>query len=168
MAFREFEQAIVSPALKHVAAHWNEARGERNMPAWSDIKPARIVAELPIIWCYTYDRANDSFTGRLAGDQIERIFGKAFRGLPMTEAYPESDYQRLFNRSKRVVNELAFYRGEGTVFRHINHLGYGERIMMPLAADGVLGDALLGVTDYKYVNNIGFVPGPDIEQWFSL
>ena len=47
------------------------------MPAWQDIKPARIAAQLPIIWSYSYDQGTDEFTGRLAGDRIVQVFHSA-------------------------------------------------------------------------------------------
>ncbi len=168
MSFQEFEQAIMSPALKHVAEHWNNARGARAMPSWNDIQPSQIAAELPIIWSYKYDRTADAFTGRLAGDQIAKIFGKSFRGIPMAEIYPDKDFWRLFVRSKRVVCEPALYRGEGMVFSHVDHYGHGERIMMPLASDGIVGDGILGATKYQ---SVGGPPATDLlerEVWFSL
>ena len=91
MTFQAFEQSIETPDLKHVAQHWNNVRGARTMPGWSDIVPSRLAAQLPLIWSYRYDRAADAFTGRLAGDQIERKFGKTFRDTPMTELYPPKD-----------------------------------------------------------------------------
>jgi hypothetical protein len=72
--FADFERSITSPALKRVASHWNVARGDRLVPAWPDIKPASIASELPIIWYYSYDPANDQLTGRLAGDRIIQMF----------------------------------------------------------------------------------------------
>src|SRR5271157_976920 len=85
MSFRAFDLAIMSPALRHIAEHWNDARGSRAMPSWDDIRPSQITAELPIIWSYKYDRTAEVFTGRLAGNRIEEVFGKSFRGSPMAE-----------------------------------------------------------------------------------
>src|SRR5690349_19775003 len=61
MSFEQFQRAIVSPALKNVAAHWNAVRGPRFMPAWPDIKPAAIAPQLPIVWSYRYDWNHDAF-----------------------------------------------------------------------------------------------------------
>src|SRR6202012_3167313 len=54
MPFAQFEESIGSVALKNLARNWNEARGDRTMPDWSDIKPSQISNVLPIIWAYTY------------------------------------------------------------------------------------------------------------------
>lgn len=168
MNFHAFEQAIASPALKYVARHWNQVRGSRAMPSWADIQPSQIAAQLPIIWSYKYDRTTDVFTGRLAGDQIEQIFGKNFRGAPMSALYPEEDFPRLFARSKRVVCEPALYRGEGMVFKHVDHYGHGERIMMPLADDGIVGDGILGATHYKSFKGKHAADLPETETWFPF
>ena len=168
MGFQDFIQSIVSPELIRVAQHWNAARASRAMPGWNDIRPSQIAVLLPIIWTYKYDRITDSFTGRLAGDLIEHIFGKSFRGKPMAEMYPEKDYPRLFARSKRVVCEPAFYRGEGMVFKHVDHYGHGERIIMPLADDGILGDGIFGATVYKSISGAPADDAQENETWFPL
>lgn len=168
MGFDAFFSAIASEDLKKVAAHWRCARADRAMPGWRDIRPTAIAPQLSLIWVYRYDRQADAFTGRLAGDTIEQIFGKSFRGTPMTEIYPEADYPRLFARAKRVACEPAFYRGHGTVFRHVDRWGEGERIMMPLADDGTNGDGLLGATHYDCYRGTPEGEAVEIEGWFGL
>ena len=93
MSFKEFEQAIVSPGLKRVANHWNEARDANRMPSWKAIQPKAIAAQLPLVWVYDYNRAAKQFTGRLSGDQIDRMFGKNLKGVPMSDLYPAADRQ---------------------------------------------------------------------------
>ena len=149
MSFEAFELAIVSPALKTVARHWNETRGARVLPGWSDIRPGAIAPQLSIVWSYRYERETDSFIGRLAGERIEAIFGKSMRGLPMKQAYPEDEFPELFARSKRVLQEPSLMRGHGVVFRHLHRYGTGERIIMPLGEDGVTGDGIFGATEYN-------------------
>ena len=168
MSYQNFFAAIASSDLKKVAQHWQDARGTAVMPGWNDIQPARIAAQLPMLWVYRYDRDTDLFTGRLAGHNIESVFGQSFQGTPMTEIYPPEDYPRLFARAKRVTCEPAFYRGEGMVFRHVDHYGHGERIMMPLAADGATGDGVLGATVYQSVWRPVVQDIPESEVWFPL
>jgi hypothetical protein len=144
--FLAFVGSIVSPALKQVALHWNEARDGRKMPAWSDIKPSAIKAQLPIVWAYKYDAQKDEFIGRLAGDQIVSIFGKSFRGLPLSDAHPAEAFAWIFALLKKVVSEPALYQYDGRVFSQLNRYGAGERIMLPLSADGRESDGILGAT----------------------
>jgi hypothetical protein len=168
VSFEDFEGAIESPALKQVALHWSVVRGKRQMPGWNDIQPMKIANQLAIVWSYSYDLVADAFTGRLAGLRIEQKFGKSFRGTPMEDLYPEKDFARLFARAKRVVCDPAFYRGKGMVFRHLDQIGSGERIMLPLAADGVHGDGLIGATDYRLVYDVTGDEPVESDDWFAL
>lgn len=171
MGFAAFLDAISSPALKTIARHWQDARGARGaMPGWSDLRPSRIAAQLPIIWSYRYDPVSGEFTGRLAGDRISQIFGKNFRGMPMAQVHPPEAFPWAYGLCRRVVMEPALYRYAGRVFPQLDRLGLGERIMLPLASDGALGDGILGATEYHYPR-----AGPDpsdgragTESWFAL
>lgn len=168
MSFRAFFDAIASPDLRQVAQHWDEQRGARPMPGWEDIRPARIAAQLPFIWVYKFDRAAGLFTGRLAGDRIEQVFGKSFRGTAMGDLYAPADYPHLYARGKRVVCEPAFFRGAGMVFKHMGRIGRGERIIMPLAEDGTLGDGIFGATIYKWLSDTPTEIEEEAESWFAL
>ncbi len=167
LSFADFHSAIQSPRLRKVAQHWNTARGGRPMPGWNDIRPSQIAGELANIWVYKYDRQSGLFTGRLAGHFIEQVFGKSFRGTPMTEIYPPAEYPRLYERSRRVVCEPAFFRGEGMVFSHVERIGQGERIMLPLAEDGEHADGILGATIYEAFAG-QMAQAEEAETWFSL
>ena len=168
MGFDAFFSSIISQDLRKVAQHWHDARAMRPMPGWKDIRPSAIATQLPLIWVYRYDRATDTFVGRLAGDSIEQVFGKSFRGTPMKDIYPEADYPRLFARARRVTCEPAFYRGTGTVFRHVDRYGEGERIMLPLSDDGVQGDGLLGATIYDSYRGVPSDRAVETEAWFAF
>jgi hypothetical protein len=169
MSFAEFEKSIASVALKSLALHWNEARGNRTMPAWSDIKPRQISKALPIIWAYTYDVQNDAFTGRVAGDRVVEAFGKSFRGLPLAAIQPPEAFPWVHRLLLRVVTEPAAYRGTGRVFQQFERYGHGERIILPLG--GAHGGGVLGATDYHrsdIVPGISAAPVSESETWFPL
>ena len=169
MSFAEFEKSIASVALKNLARHWDEARGNRTMPAWCDIKPGQISNVLPIIWAYTYDVQNDAFTGRVAGDRIVEAFGKSFRGLPLAAIQPPEAFPWVHRLLRRVVTEPTAYRGTGRVFQQFERYGHGERIILPFG--GAHGGGVLGATDYHRSDLVpGVSAGPvgESETWFSL
>lgn len=143
----DFEKSIISPNLRIVAAHWLAARRGREMPAWAGLMPSAIKAQLHIVWSYNYDAATDTFTGRLAGEGVATIFGKNFHGLPMSEVRPKANYPSLFAQCKRILTEPALFHGVGMTFGHRDKSCAGERIIMPLSADGLVGDGLFGATD---------------------
>ena len=169
--FSEFFESISAPSLKAIAAHWQEVRGSKRIPSFGDLQPRALKSHLPIIWSYKYDRASRSFTGRLAGDRIALLFGKNFRGLPLVEAHGPDAISTIYAGLSRIILEPAAHRGWGKVLKHQDQFGMGERIMLPLANDGVNGDEVLGATEYLLPQIIPGVPVQSIseeEAWFIL
>jgi len=148
MSFQDLLAVIASPKLRDVALHWDAARGTRRIPAWKDIDPSAIAPHLPIVWAWKYDRDTDTFVGRLAGDTIVEAFGRSPRGVTMQEFFGEKWHAQFFAKHKRIVTQPAFTHESGQVLIHTQHYGQGERIIMPLAADGVTGDGIFGATEY--------------------
>jgi len=167
VSFDTFLTAVAAPALRDVALHWQAARGAKRMPGWTDIDPAAIARHLPIVWSWKYDRLTDTFTGRLSGEDINAIFGKSIRGVPMREFFADWQYDLIFARHKRVVTEPAFAHGSGPVFIHARRYGVGERIILPLAADGVHGDSILGATVYRITSDDRSHPALRVEPKFE-
>lgn len=171
MNFLEFCQSIASPALRAVALHWHEARGNKTMPAWADLNPKAIAAYLPLVWAYKFDAEVGDFVGRLAGDRIARAYGKSFRGLTLGEIHTSPDGYRTGRMLLgRVMDEPAVFFGHGRVFQVDGEFRSGERIMLPLSGDGATGDGVFGATE------TGALPAlhqpvqgyNDIGDWFSL
>jgi len=171
VSFQQFLQSIRSSRLVSVAKHWDEARRGKRMPGWGDIRPSVIKAQLPIVWSWRFDDVSQQFVGRLAGNEIERAFGQSFRGRAMADVFKDHDYEKFRARHTRVMQEPALFIGRGLVFRHLKRLDVGERIVMPLAEDGVQGDGVLGATDAKtrvgQVNDELVREGEE-ESWFAL
>lgn len=171
MVYADFERAIVSPALKEVAAHWNAARGLRRMPRWTDIRPSAIAAHLSLVWSFKYDAAQGTFTGRLVGERIARHIGKDFRGLSLAEAYPADALGWVTVLFNQVVREPALYAHAGPLFHQMGQPHPGERILLPLSEDGVTADGVLGATILHEATSMPLTlvaPDPMAERWFSL
>ena len=169
--YAEFENAIASPALKQVAQHWRAICRPNRLPGWSDLRPSAIKAHLPIVWSYDYDAGLDDFVGRLAGVEITGVSSKPFKGTRLSELRPDDKYPRPLIRARRVVQEPALYRGLGLVYRTGGNSGFGERIVMPLAAQGSHPAGIFGATEYKslaeWLHSSSDVKG-ESESWFSL
>lgn len=136
-------------SLRDVAIHWNEARGVRPMPAWSNIKPQAIARHLPSIWSWKLDPETGVCIGRLAGELIVNAFGESPRGKRDDIFFKDRGGDMIIARHNRVMREPCFYHGIGSVFSHANRTVKGERIIMPLAEDGVTGDGIFGMTVYN-------------------
>jgi len=170
--YAEFENAISSPALKQVARHWRDiSESAGRLPSWPDLRPSAIKAHLPIVWCYDYDAALDDFVGRLAGVEITGVSSKPFKGTRLSELRPDDKYPRSLIRARRVIREPALYRGHGSVYRVGGNSGFGERIVMPLAAQGPNPPGIFGATEFKSLAE-WLLSSSDIkaenEHWFSL
>ena len=164
MNFEAFFAGIVSPDLQAIAAHWNDARNARRMPAWGDIDPVAIGRRLRHVWSWRYDRTADRFIGRLAGDEIVLAFGKSPRGVSMSEFFAPEVYRAFLPWHRRVVLEPALAYGAGKVYSRIDRNFTGERIVMPLAEDGAQGDGILGATVYLATAGVGAAPSSADEK----
>lgn len=170
-AYAEFEKTIISPALKQVAQHWHAICQPGRLPGWTDLRPSAIKAHLPIVWSYDYDPALDDFIGRLAGVEITGVSSKPFKGTRLSELRPDDKYPRSLIRARRVLQEPALYRGHGLVYRTGGNSGFGERIVMPLAAQGSHPAGIFGATEFKSLAE-WLTTASDVkcesESWFSL
>ena len=164
VSFQAFYAAIESEDLRVLARHWEAVRGRRRMPAWRNIDPVEIGRSLRYIWSWKYDRTSDAFIGRLAGEEIDRAFGKSLRGMRMEDFYTPEIYHLAFPRHRRVVNEPGFMRGKGMVFVRLGLSAIGERIVLPLSEDGEEADGIIGGTYYRPVPEplAGRGPGQDL------
>jgi hypothetical protein len=163
MSFETFFESVRSDALRALAREWKAARGSRRMPAFRDIDATAIGRHLRYVWAWRYDRESDSFTGRLAGEEIDRAFGKSLRGMAMNVFYEPDVFGLVFPRHRRVVTEPSFFHGTGMVFARMGYTMEGERIGLPLSEDGENGDGIIGGTYYSALPDpeLQRRPGPD-------
>ena len=171
MSLERFEHSLESQALRKILRHWAEARADRRMPGWEDLKPSAIKDQLAIIWCWRFDSATREFIGRLAGERIEFVLGTSIRGKSMKDVFAHHDYELAYQRHLRVVTEPAFFRGHGLVYRHLDRFDIGERIILPLAKDGEHADGIIGATDFQ--SSFGapseeVLHGAEVAEWFTL
>jgi hypothetical protein len=149
MSFALFLSAIKDTALLDVAAHWNTARGNRLMPGWSDIDPVGLGRNLPIVWAWRYDAGLGTFVGRLAGEEIIAVLGVNIRGRRIETCFRPDAVDVVCQRYRTVIEGPKFMYSYGTVFARSGGNGVGQRIVLPLATDGVHSDGVLGATVYR-------------------
>lgn len=74
---RESDIASIPSALvREMNAYWQEKRGERSLPAWSDIDPSQIPRLLPNMIVIGVEHGPLRFRYRLAGTQIVEFRGE--------------------------------------------------------------------------------------------
>ena len=170
MSFQELLAAIKSDRLRAVAAHWQEARGVKQAPSFSDLRPGVMAKQLPIVWCYRYDEARSEFVGRLAGEAIARAFDIPFKDTPMSQLQSNHGHSRFADRARRVVSERLAFRGTGLMFKQQDRYAVGERIIFPISNNAGDADSILGATDHHFegFSSSGAMPSDETEEWFSL
>jgi hypothetical protein len=134
--------------LKLIARHWRGICRDR-LPNWSVIRPSEIKGQLPIVWYYDYDPIADDFIGRLAGIAITSVSSRPFKGTKLSELRPSDNFPRAVIRARRVLHEPALYKGYGIVYKAVESCGFGERIVMPLAAHNGNQAGIFGATEYR-------------------
>lgn len=169
--FSAFMDAVKSPALKAVAAHWGEARGGNLMPSWSDLNPAKIAPHLRIVWSYRFDSGSDQFFGRLVGERLNKIIDGKFSGVALSALHPPDTAKWVDTLCRRAITTPALYAYSGEILVHQDLRLPGERIVMPLAANKHSADGVLGATDC--VVPLGeraslVAPQEAAETWISL
>jgi hypothetical protein len=168
MESRDILKRINSHKLKRVLEHWWEIRGNRLMPAWQDIRPAKFKEALPIVWSYRYDPVEDEFLGGLAGEEIRRLLGGPIKNARFRNVH-KADPQ-FSPRIKRVLSGPALFFGRGLLFKQRRRLCYGERIILPFSGEDGQAAGIFGATDFKFA--FQYQSGPEtcgeVEYWFDL
>jgi hypothetical protein len=167
--FPEFRSKVASPALQAIADHWRHACADNPMPSWSDLSPSHLAPYFTRLWAFKYDRVAGDFSARLAGNRAMVGFGKSFRGTPLKDLHPPHIFELAQAHMTKVVTGPAFYYCTGKLFKAGSQEFEGERVMLPLASNGRLGDGVLGATDFPSRATTGSVEllVGKIE-WFSL
>ncbi|HET7085244.1 MAG TPA: PAS domain-containing protein [Rhizomicrobium sp.] len=141
--------SIESPGLRAVAEHWREARGSKRMPRWADLSSAVLAPYFKLLWGYQYDPKTGEFTGGLTGEHIKDWLGTKFSGARLLDIHQPSAFREAQSILTQTVSSPSAYRSSGRLFTVGNHTVNGERIALPLAANGVTADGILGASDYQ-------------------
>ena len=160
--FECFLHRVASPALRAVAWHWHEARENNRMPSWADLSTSALSSHFKMLWGFQYDPETGDLTGRLSGDKFAKWVGSDFQGgrlqdlfsrtacegAPPSRLYSRAMYQEAKQILTRIVTTPLAARSSGRLFRVGDFVVTGERIGLPMAADGKTGDGILGASDY--------------------
>lgn len=126
--------------------HYLDVRGLRLMPRRKDIDALRLGPVLPYIWLSDYEKAHNTFRYRLAGEEVNAVFGARITGLLLSDMVMGERFSAVNGLFLRVLNERMALHAEGPVYRCTDRMTLGERLVLPLSSDGVTADGLVGVT----------------------
>jgi hypothetical protein len=138
--------AIRSQRLRTLLEHYLEVRGARRMPSRRDIDALRLGPVLPIIWISEYEPAAGTFRYRLAGEEVNQVWGRSVAGCLLSDFVQPERFKATNDAFLKVLREEAALVASGPVYRCTDRIGLGERLVLPLSSDGETADGLLGAT----------------------
>jgi hypothetical protein len=144
-----FKALMEDRRLSLVFEHWLAARRDKPMPAWSQIDAVAIAPALPTVWAWRFDRSTNQFRGRLAGEEVLAKLRPRFRGRLLEEVFRPEVLGIVKARYCRIVDESACVHLRGSLLLSDRTEVLAERIMLPLAENGVDADGVFGVTIYR-------------------
>lgn len=157
---------IKTPRLRTLLEHYLEVRGDRRMPSRRDIEPLRLGPVLPIIWISDYEPAAGTFRYRLAGEKVNEIWGAPVAGRLLSEFSPPERFEATNEMHLKVLRDEAAIIASGAVFRCSGRVGLGERLILPLASDGVTADGLIGATHREPTIDLELAPTSELITTF--
>jgi hypothetical protein len=165
----EFERVLNSPALRAVVKHWDQARGDRIMPTWADLSSSALSPHFQLLWGFHHDPQSNEYTGLIAGGHVSEWLGANFWGARLQDIHPPHVVEEARRFFDKILTEPAAGWCSGRLFTMAGRAVTGERIALPIAADGIRAGGILGATDYEYLP----VTGPvelihENVDWFSL
>jgi len=157
---------IRTERLRMLLEHYLEVRGDRRMPSRRDIEPLRLGPVLPFIWVSDYEAAAGTFRYRLAGEQEKELWGQPVSGRLLSEFSPPERFSATNETFLKVLREEAALIAHGAVFRCSGRIGLGERLILPLASDGVIADGLIGATYRESTTDLELAPTRELVATF--
>ncbi|MGD1876401.1 MAG: PAS domain-containing protein [Kiloniellaceae bacterium] len=169
--------SIKSQRLRALLEHYLEARGSKRMPARQDIDAMQLGPVLPIIWVNAYEPGAGTFRYRLAGEEVNDIFGGSVAGRLLSDFVQGDRFEATNRNFLKVIGEQVALLASGPVYRCADRIAMGERLALPLSSDGETADGIIGATardalvDFSAVSmsaqKVDFISIDDLEQVFK-
>ncbi len=136
---------VLPDLLQEFLGYWDSKRGDRELPARSDIDPADIKHMLPGICILDIEYNDTGFNRarfRLAGTEIIEMAGFEVTGHYVDEIVAEEIYQEIQEQFKGLVssNKPSYRR-----FRWPGSPREYERVMVPVGEPGSRPKQLIGM-----------------------
>ncbi|GAB4364023.1 MAG: hypothetical protein Kow00114_20430 [Kiloniellaceae bacterium] len=151
-----------SAAVIDLLNAWKAARRGRLVPLKRDFDPLAVFPLLPDLWIYHYERKENVFRCRLAGERINAAWGRSIAGKTSREIFGAPDDGIIVTIWKKILETPLVHYGRlerlsGT------RLYTAERIVVPLAEASGSPDYVLGLSLYS-LGGSGDVKPPTIPE----
>jgi len=150
MAYKDLLAAITDPRLIEFAEAWRAARGKSLVPRWRDLDIGLMKRCLANVWAWEYDPATEIFRGKLAGEEIQSVLGRGFRGALAHHYFKNHAPDVVIEYFRQVVLGGQGAVSSGSVFSFAGSFAEGDRVAFPIATRSSQADTVIGVTFYKF------------------
>jgi hypothetical protein len=162
---------IADAHLRSLYQHWRElAQVAGGLPPIQAFDPLHVPKVLPHIWIVEIESATRRFRLRLAGENINAIYGRNIGGQYFSDVYDPSDVDTIVARYSRCLTQPAIFRATGSVYAAAGRLTAGERLALPMLGRSGGTDTLLGATVYggKVERSAEVLITGDVPEFFPV
>jgi hypothetical protein len=144
--------------LRRLLQHWLERRGNGLAPMRTAIDPTAIAPILASVWLCDYLPADRCFRMRLAGEEINRLYGRNVTQCTFEEIIEPALLADVVRRYRRVVAEPAILHCGGNIYLASNRSEVGERLVLPLSDESGAIMHVIGASVYRMELKLGEGP----------
>ena len=146
----ETQPDLQDPGLRSLYDTWlNLADGANGLPPVQRFDPLHLPRLLPNVWIIEVEPATRRFRMRLAGENINAIYGRSIAGLYFRDVFQPGDAEIIVARYSRALSEPAVFHASGSVYAAGGSLTVGERLGLPMLGREGRTNTLLGATVYR-------------------
>ncbi len=128
---------IADPHLRSLYQYWQElAQAAGGLPSIQAFDPLHLPKVLRHIWIVEIESSTGRFRVRLAGENINAIYGRNIGGQYFRDVYDPSDLDTIVARYGRCLTQPAIFRATGSVYAAAGRLTAGERFALPMLGRG--------------------------------
>ena len=134
------------PRIRELVEYWLAIHPAEGLPGRQHFDPLDIPSLLPNVFLVNLNPGEPAFTFRLLGTRTADLYGRDLTGQPFENAYEDGRSAPPYRDACRMVyDKMPRWRRAPASFRRSHDFLTMERVLLPLAADGLTVDILLGL-----------------------
>jgi len=162
---------LADERLQSLYHYWRDlGREAGGLPQVQAFDPLHLPKVLPNIWILEVAPDSKRFRMRLAGENINAIYGRNIGGQYFIDLFDPADLDTILARYTRCLSQPAIFRATGSVYAAAGRLSLGERLGLPMIGRSGLTDTLLGATIYgdRIARSAELLITGDVPQFFPV
>lgn len=146
----ETQPELEDAGLRSLYEYWHAlGAAAGGLPSLQSFDALYLPRLLPNMWILEVERETHRFRMRLAGENINTIYGRNIAGQYFCDVFEPSDVGTIVSRYTRALCEPAIFHASGSVYAAGGRLSVGERLGLPMVGRSGGTNTLLGATVYR-------------------